>query len=63
MEKWQIGMCNVKRVNADLIPIDQRKSPIRVPQSGQLFIGTHNEALTVAMRVRSEDCSPTRVYR
>jgi hypothetical protein len=29
---------------------------------GQFFIGTHNQVLTVAMRVNNEDCSPARIH-
>jgi hypothetical protein len=40
----------------------KRRSPIRVPQRGQLFIGAHNETLSVvAMRVCNPDRSSLRI--
>jgi len=32
-------------------------------KSSQLFIGTHNDRLTVAMRVNNPDCSPLGINR
>jgi len=42
--------------NRQLVETIRRKpeSPIRVRERRQFFIGSHNEALTVAMRVSNE---------
>jgi hypothetical protein len=39
------------------------ESPLRVPQTRQLFIRTHNEPLSViAVRIGNEDCSSARIH-
>jgi len=39
------------------------RAPLRVAKRRQLFIGPHNEPLSVAaMRVNNPDCSPVRIY-
>ena len=35
--------------------------PFQFRECGQDFIGTHDEALSVAMRIDNPDCSPARI--
>src|SRR5262245_18085989 len=39
-----------------------RVSPFAVPKGTQLFIGAHDETLSVAVRVSNPDCSPFTIH-
>jgi hypothetical protein len=47
------------RIVVVMAAVDRR---FKFNKCSQLFIGMHNQVLTVAMRVNSEDCSPARIH-